>query len=111
MEVFGDAVQKGASIAMGCGLHAFRDPGVTEDFDTVRLPIDLSDFHTYGVRWSKDTTDFFVDGEPVRSCAWPPAYPMQMMLAVFDFPEQSTGGDNDAVPEMIVDYVRGYRPG
>jgi hypothetical protein len=33
---------------------------------------------------------------------------MQMMLAVFDFPEQSTGGDANAVPALIVDSLRGY---
>jgi hypothetical protein len=28
---------------------------------------------------------------------------MQMMLAVFDFPQQSTGEDADAVPSLVVD--------
>lgn len=40
--------------------------------------------------------------------ARPPRYPLQMMIAVFDFPEQSTGDDADAVPEFVVDYLRGY---
>jgi hypothetical protein len=34
---------------------------------------------------------------------------MQMMLAVFDFPEQSTGDDAGAVPALVVDHLRGYR--
>ena len=38
----------------------------------------------------------------------PPTYPMQMMVAVFDFPDRSTGDDADAVPELVVDYLRGY---
>jgi hypothetical protein len=33
---------------------------------------------------------------------------MQMMLAVFDFPERSVGDDADAVPELVVDSLRGY---
>jgi hypothetical protein len=33
---------------------------------------------------------------------------MQIMLAVFDFPEESTGDDSAAVPCLIVDYLRGY---
>jgi hypothetical protein len=33
---------------------------------------------------------------------------MQIMLAVFDFPEESTGDDSAAVPWLIVDYLRGY---
>ena len=47
------------------GLHAFRDPGIAEDFEAVRLPIDIAEFHTYAVDWSADRVDFFVDGELV----------------------------------------------
>jgi len=107
-EIFGDAVEPGESAAVGMGLHHFRDPRVAEDFEAVRLPIDIADFHTYAVDWTAQRVDFFVDGEPVRSCANPPTYPMQMMVAVFDFPERSTGEDADAVPELVVDYLRGY---
>jgi hypothetical protein len=109
-EVFGDAVRPGESAAVGCGMHAFRDPAVREDFDTVRLPIDVSQFHTYAVSWTADQADFLVDGEVVRSCTRPPTYPMQMMLAVFDFPDKSTGDDAHAVPALIVDRLRGYQP-
>lgn len=107
-EMFGNAVVPGESTAVGMGLHAFRDPAVTEDFAAVTLPIDLAEFHTYAVDWTPDAAEFLVDGEPVRSCPRPPSYPMQLMLAVFDFPEQSTGDDADAVPELVVDYLRGY---
>jgi hypothetical protein len=31
------------------------------------------------------------------------------MIAVFDFPERSDGADSDAVPALVVDYVRDYR--
>lgn len=31
---------------------------------------------------------------------------MQMMVAVFDFPDRSTGDDADAVPELWVDSLR-----
>jgi hypothetical protein len=91
------------------GLHAFRDPHVTEDFETPRLPIDPAEFHTYAVDWTPERADFLVDGERVRSCARPPSYPMQMMIAVFDFPDRSTGNDDDAVPELVVDHLRGWQ--
>jgi hypothetical protein len=90
------------------GLHPFRDPAVTEDFAAVSLPIDVSQFHRYAVRWNADSAEFFVDGDLIRSCRRPPSYPMQIMLAVFDFPEESTGDDSAAVPCLIVDYLRGY---
>ena len=108
-EMFGDAVVPGESTAVGLGLHAFRDPSGTEDFQAVRLPIDVTDFHTYAVDWTAEKADFFVDGEQVRSCHGPPAYPMQLMLAVFDFPEKSDGTDAEAVPALIVDWVREYQ--
>jgi Glycosyl hydrolases family 16 len=107
-EMFGDAVEPGASAAVGLGLHPFRDPTIVEDFEAVRLPIDIAEFHTYAVDWTDDQVDFFVDGELIRGCARPPSYPMQMMIAVFDFPDRSTGDDADAVPQLIVDYMRGY---
>jgi hypothetical protein len=106
--MFGDAVEPGVSTAVGMGLHPFRDPMVVEDFEAVWLPIDITEFHTYAVDWSSDQVDFLVDGELARSCPRPPTYPMQMMIAVFDFPDRSTGDDDDAVPELIVDYLRGY---
>ncbi|WP_456825850.1 glycoside hydrolase family 16 protein [Cellulomonas sp. P5_E12] len=105
MEVFGDAVRPG-SAEVGVGLHPFRDPAVVEDWAAVRLPIDVADFHTYAVDWDREQADFLVDGAVVRSCARPPTYPMQLMLAVFDFPERSVGDDGDAVPELVVDSVR-----
>jgi hypothetical protein len=112
-EIFGDAVLTDertqiVSSAVGMGLHPFCDPDVVEDFEAVRLPIDAAEFHTYAVDWTARSVEFFVDGEFIRRCSRPPAYPMQMMLAVFDFPERSTGDDAAAVPELIIDYLRGY---
>jgi beta-glucanase (GH16 family) len=108
-EMFGNALIPGESTAVGMGLHPFRDPEVAEDFDAVRLPIDVAEFHTYAVDWTRDKADFLVDGRLVRSCPRPPSYRMQMMLAVFDFPEKSTGDDADAVPSLVVDHLRGYQ--
>ncbi|NHC14289.1 glycoside hydrolase family 16 protein [Motilibacter sp. E257] len=107
-EVFGDAVVPGSGAGVGCGLHSFRDPHVPEDFAVTQLPIDVADFHTYAVDWTSDRVEFLVDGVAVRACAAPPTYPMQLMLAVFDFPDRSDGHDAGAVPQLVVDYVRGY---
>ncbi len=107
-EMFGDAVDDGPSTAVGMGLHPFRDPAITDDFEAVRLPIDVAEFHTYAVDWTPDRVDFYVDGRKIRGCQRPPDYPMQMMVAVFDFPDRSTGDDSNAVPALVVDYLRGY---
>ena len=108
-EMFGNAVEPGKSAAVGMGLRPFRDPAVSDDFDVVRLSLDIAQFHTYAVAWTPDKADFFVDGTLARSCSQPPLYPMQMMLAVFDFPEESLGNDADATPALVVDYLRGYQ--
>jgi hypothetical protein len=39
------------------GLHTFRDPSLTEDFEAVRLPIDVADFRTYAVDRTSDKAD------------------------------------------------------
>jgi hypothetical protein len=104
-EVFGDAVQPG-SAAVGMGLHPFRDPNITEDFEAVRLPIDVAEFHDYTVDWTPTAATFSVDGAVIRSCPRPPDYPMQMMVAVFDFPDRSAGDDADAVPDLTIDHLR-----
>jgi hypothetical protein len=114
MEVFGDAVERGpsgASAAVGSGLHAFRDPDVAEDFAAPRLRLDPADWHVYAVDWTPDRAVFMVDGQVTRTCARPPAYPLQLMLAVFDFPDRSGGSDGpdaDVDPELVIDWVRGY---
>jgi beta-glucanase (GH16 family) len=106
-EIFGDAVEPGSSAAIGMGLHAFRDPRTAEDFEAVRIAIDVAAFHTYAVDWTADHVEFFVDGTAVRRCRRPPAYPMQMMLAAFDFPDRSVGDDDHLVPELVIDWLRG----
>ena len=37
----------------------------------------------------------------------PADYPLQMMVAVFDFPEWSVGDDDHLVPELVVDRITG----
>jgi hypothetical protein len=106
VEVFGDAVEPGRSAEVGMGLKKIRDPDLTHDFAAPRLPIDVGEFHDYAVDWTAERAEFSVDGELVRTCPRPPAYPMQMMVAVFDFPDRSTGADADLVPRLAVDHLR-----
>lgn len=105
MEVFGRDVNPGRTAKIGMGLHRFRDPELTEDFLATELPIDVADFHDYAVVWNADVAVFTVDGEEVRRCAGPPRYPLQMMLAVFDFPEWSRGDDDHLVPAIDIDRI------
>ena len=107
-EVFGDALEAGASAAVGMGVHPFRDPAITDEFDAPRLPIDVTAFHDYAADWRPGRVDFSVDGEHVKTVEQAPDYPMQMMVAVFDFPAHEQAARwPDHVPALIVDRIRG----
>ncbi len=71
------------------------------------LPIDVADFHVYAADWRPGRVDFSVDGEHVRTVHQAPAYPMQMMIAVFDFRARTAGAPARHVPQLAVDSVRG----
>jgi hypothetical protein len=101
MEVFGDA-----PAGFGMGLHKFRDPALTEDFEAVPLPLDIAEFHTYGVDWRPGSLTFTVDGAVVKRVGQAPDYPVQLMLGVFDFPDKASG-DEVPVPELVVTEVTG----
>ena len=106
VEIFGRSVQEG-TCEVGMGIKAFRDRDLTQDFDAPRLPIDVAELHTYAVDWDADEAIFSVDGGEVRRCPRPPTYPLQLMVAVYDFPEWSVGDDAHLVPELVVDHIAG----
>jgi hypothetical protein len=100
-EVFGEA-----PTAIGMGIHPFRDPSLTDEFEAPRLAIDVAEHHVYAADWRPGRVDFLVDGEHVKTVRQAPAYPMQMMVAVFDFPGRDEAGEHaDHVPLLAVDYV------
>ena len=103
-EVFGSALENGTA-AVGSGVHPFRDPALTDEFDAPRLEIDVTRPHSYAADWRAGRIDFEIDGRHVKSVRQAPEYPMQMMVAVFDFP--AADGPDDHVPTLAVDHVRG----
>ena len=103
-EVFGNALgpADAPSAEVGVGIKAFRDPALTQDFAAPQVAIDVTEPHAYAVEWDAAEAVFSVDGAEVRRCPRPPTYPLQLMLAVFDFPEWSQGDDGHLVPELTV---------
>ncbi|WP_198295465.1 glycoside hydrolase family 16 protein [Diaminobutyricimonas sp. LJ205] len=105
-EIFGTDVGVHETV-VGMGVHPFGDPTIEDEFLKVPVPIDAREFHTYSAEWTPAGVTFFVDGDSVASVAQSPAYPMQLMLDIYEF----EAGANDAYPkEFLVDWVRGYRP-
>src|SRR4029453_5606602 len=69
VEVFGDTVTTGEdgrpAARLGCGIHAFRDPQLTEAFSAGPRSIDISTDHRYAVDWQPGRVEFLVDDVPV----------------------------------------------
>lgn len=109
-EIFGrDVSEDNASIGMG--LHPFGDPAITDDFEAVRVPIDVREFHLYAAEWTREHVVFLVDGQPVKTVNQSPAYPLQLMLGIYEFPQDGADARRpEAYPKtFVVDYVRGFR--
>ncbi len=107
-EIFGKNVEAG-SAAIGMGVHPFGDPTIVDDFEEVRLPIDVREFHDYAAQWTPDRVVLFVDGVPIRAVNQSPRYPMQFMLGIYEFgdPDPSSG---PYPKRFTVDWFRAYRP-
>lgn len=92
-------------------MHPFGDPSITDDFEHVSLPLDAHEFHDYAAEWTPEQVCFFVDEELVREVAQSPAYPMQLMLNIYEFADDpAIASAADSYPkEFLVDWVRGWR--
>ena len=96
------------SADVGIGTRRFRDPALVGEFSAIPLPIDVAEFHTYGVDWRPGSTDITVDGEVVRHVDEAPDYPMQLFIGVFDFPAKASDDQKVPVPEMVIAHVLGH---
>jgi glycosyl hydrolase family 16 len=104
-EIFGRDVAADRAV-VGVGVHPFGDPTIVDDFSRVSVPVDAREFHLYAAEWTSDHVAFFVDSDQIKTVAQSPAYPMQLMLGIYDL----GGGAAPAYPkEFAVDAVRGYR--
>lgn len=114
VEVFGDAAGTDRSgrptVALGHGVHPFRDPVLREDFVAPRTTLDVAAWHTYAAEWRPGAVTFSVDGRRVGASAQAPDYPMQLIVAVFDFPDAPHGPGSPEVPELVVGRVQVTRP-
>jgi hypothetical protein len=110
-EIFGRDVGPDHA-AVGMGVHPFGDPRIVDEFSAEKLPIDARELHTYAAQWTPDRVAFFVDGELIKTVEQSPAYPMQLMLGIYEFPDDTDPepGARGYPKQFVVDHVRGYRP-
>jgi hypothetical protein len=107
-EIFGRDVGPDSAV-VGMGVHPFHDPSLTDEFSKVRVPIDVREPHLYAADWRPDHVSFFVDGELVKTVGQSPAYPMQLMLGIYEFPPDDEARTSGYPKAFVVDSVRGYR--
>lgn len=105
-EVFGRTVTRD-SAEVGIGVKKLGDPDLVQEFGTENVAVDVTGFHTYAVDWRPDGLVFSVDDEVVRRSAQSLHYPAQLMIGLFDFPDEAAPDDH-TVPELWVTRVRGY---
>lgn len=108
-EIFGSEVGEQSGL-VGVGVKPQRDPRLAMDFEKVPVDADLTEFHDYAVEWLPDRLRFFIDGRLVRVVEQSIAYPVQLMLDVYELPTDAPR-DLAALPFVFeVAHVREYRP-
>ncbi len=108
-EIFGKDIGSDQA-AVGMGVHPFGDPKLTDEWAAEPVAIDAREFHVYAIEWTPERVAFFVDDEHIKTVGQSPDYPLQLMLSIYEFPEQGDAQPASEYPkEFVVDYVRGYR--
>jgi hypothetical protein len=108
-EIFGRNVTADRA-GVGMGLHPFGDPRIRDEFSVEDLAIDARELHTYAAEWTPGHVAFFVDDRLVKLVEQSPAYPMQFMLGIYEFPDDGEAGQ-PARPypkEFVVDSFRAW---
>lgn len=107
-ELFGSAIGPSRS-GVRIGVKAHNDPRLHNDMEEVALDLDAGAWHTYTAEWTAERIRFFVDDQLVRTVNQRIDYPLQLMVDLFEFP-QDTDRDAAAYPKIgEVRAVRGYR--
>ncbi len=110
-EVFGSEIDDTGGW-VGLGVKAQRDPRLRTDFEKVRVDGDLTAMHDYAVEWMPDRLRFFIDGRCVKTVGQRIDYPVQLMLDVYELPNDTGRRDLVAMPfDFRVEGVRTYPPG
>jgi hypothetical protein len=106
-ELFGSEIGRESS-GVNVGIKAHHDPRLVDDMEMLRLDIDARTWHSYAAEWTAREVRFFVDDELVRTVHQGVAYPMQLMVDLFEFPASSER-PADRYPKIgEVRSVRGY---
>jgi hypothetical protein len=107
-EIFGRDVSA-ASVSVGVGIHPFGDPSLSDEFERVTVSIDAREPHWYSAEWTPERVRFFVDDRLVKVAEQSPAYPMQVMLSLYEFRDRAPT-PAEAYPKTAeIEAFRAYR--
>jgi beta-glucanase (GH16 family) len=109
VELFGDSIGVSPS-ELSIGVKAHHDPRLTDDMDRVPVDLNATDWHTYAAAWDADEIRFYVDDELIRTVSQSIAYPMQLMVDLFEFPASPDRDPRKYPKTGDVSSVLGYRP-
>jgi Glycosyl hydrolases family 16 len=107
-ELYGHSIGPGGS-TVRTGIKTHHDPRLWEDMRDVSLDLDATGWHTYSAAWTADATRIYVDDQLIRSVDQGIAYPLQLMLDLFEFPPGGSRDPADYPKVSDVAAVRGYR--
>jgi hypothetical protein len=110
VELFGLDIGPDGSGRVGVGVHPFGDPDLRDDFAQVATAIDLRDEHRYTVEWMPGAARFYLDDALIAEVDQSPAYPLQLMLNLYELPDGSPRDPADYPLEARITSVRHWRP-
>lgn len=105
-ELFGDKIGPGGS-TVRVGIKAHHDPRLTTDVRDIHLPMDATEPHSYGVRWSEAGVEFMVDGRVIMASPQRLVYEQQLMIDLFEFPASEDRDPQHYPKTSTVHSVRG----
>ena len=93
------------------GVKAHTDPRLQDDITDLILEIDATEEHSYAAEWNAQQTRFYIDEQLVRTVEQGIAYPLQLMVDLFEFPGEGPRDPARYPKSADVRRVRGYRCG
>jgi hypothetical protein len=108
MEIFGRNCTA-STTTFGYGIKQAADPRLQTEYHEDVLPFDVADWHVYGAEWNATGVTHFLDGEPLRHIKMAPQYPLQLMLGIYELPNDPQPIEKQTAT-FTIDYVKGYAP-
>lgn len=114
VELFGREIAAASSASpgsgrIGLGVHPFRDPTLNDDFALVETAADLRAEHLYTVEWMPGAARFYLDEQLIAEVDQSPAYPLQLMLNLYELPDGSPRDPAEYPLEARITGVRHWR--